>query len=97
MSDLAARADRVKAIAECVGGKVLDRNGDTVRIEIPADTAPPGLVTLWGEGGFVPIFKSQDTRLASRRITNMQGQTVICEGDLITASFYRYTVDLRPR
>jgi hypothetical protein len=46
MCDLAARADRVKAIAECVGGKVIDRNGNTVRIEIPADTAP-GLVTLW--------------------------------------------------
>jgi hypothetical protein len=39
MSDVEARADRVRAIAECVGGKVLDRNGDAVRIEIPADTA----------------------------------------------------------
>jgi hypothetical protein len=39
-TDLEARSDRVRAIAECVGGKVIDRNGNTVRIEIPADTAP---------------------------------------------------------
>jgi hypothetical protein len=41
-ADLDARADRVKAIAECVSGKVLDHNGDTVRIEIPADLKVAG-------------------------------------------------------
>ena len=41
-ADLDAGADRVKAIAECVSGKVLDHNGDTVRIEIPADLKVAG-------------------------------------------------------
>ena len=41
-------------------------------------------------------FKSMDTRLAPRRITNMQGQTVVCEGDVVTTAFMRYDVDLRP-
>jgi hypothetical protein len=61
MTDLDARADRVKAIAECVGGKVLDRNGNTVRVEIPADKTS-GLVVLWGMGGFIPIFRRQEFR-----------------------------------
>jgi hypothetical protein len=53
-------------------------------------------MNLWAGGGFVPIFKSMDTRLAPRRITNMQGQTVVCEGDMVTTAFMRYDVDLRP-
>jgi hypothetical protein len=36
-TDLEARADRIRAIAECVGGEALGRDGDMVRVEIPAD------------------------------------------------------------
>lgn len=61
MTDIEARANRVRAVAESVGGKVLDRNGDAMRIEIPADVAP-GLMMLWGEGGFIPIFRHQEFR-----------------------------------
>jgi hypothetical protein len=35
--DLTARADRVKQIATSLYGRVLDREGDTMRAEIPAD------------------------------------------------------------
>lgn len=60
-AELTARADRVKAIAESVGGKVLDRNRDAMRIEVPADMAP-GLAGLWGMGNFLAIFRRQEFR-----------------------------------
>jgi hypothetical protein len=40
MTDLEARADRVRAVVEGNHGKVLGRHGNTMRIEIPADIAP---------------------------------------------------------
>ena len=40
VADLDARADRVKAIAESVQGKVLGRSGNIMTVEIPAITAP---------------------------------------------------------
>jgi hypothetical protein len=76
------------------GGKVINRTGNILTVTVRADAAP-GLMNLWAGGGFVPIFKSMDTRLAPRRITNMQGQTVVCEGDMVTTAFMRYDVDLR--
>jgi hypothetical protein len=93
-TDLAARADRVKAIAEWVHGKVIDRAGTIMTVEIPADVAP-GLAGIWGTGGFNPIFRSQDTHLAPRRIVNMRGHTVVCENDMVTTAYYRYEIDLR--
>jgi hypothetical protein len=75
-ANLAARADRVRAIAVSVHGRVIGRAGNVVEIEIPADVVP-GLGALWGMGGFNPIFRSQDTHLAPRRVTTMQGHTVV--------------------
>jgi hypothetical protein len=43
--------------------------------------------------GFVPIFTSQDPHQAPRRVTDMQGRTVVCHGDMVTTAFYRYTID----
>lgn len=96
MSDLKERADRVRAIVEANHGKVIDRTGDIVTVEVPADVAP-GMWAIWGMARFNPIFDSQDTRLAPRRITNMHGHTIVCDNDMVTTAFYRYTVDLRPR
>jgi hypothetical protein len=57
-ADLAARADRVKAIVEAVHGKVIKRTSTTMLIQIPADIAP-GMATIWGEGGFSAIYSGQ--------------------------------------
>jgi hypothetical protein len=60
-ADLTARADRVRQIVASVGGNVLAHNGDAMRIEVPADNAP-GLMALWGMGGFIPIYREQQFR-----------------------------------
>ncbi len=39
-AEMNARADRVSAIAGCVGGRIIRQTGDTVRVEIPAEKAP---------------------------------------------------------
>ena len=46
MTDLEARAARVKAIAEGHGGRMLSRTGNVVRIEVPADLSPGPLAAL---------------------------------------------------
>jgi hypothetical protein len=94
-ADLAARADRVKAIAEAVHGKVISRDRNTMLIEVPADTIT-GAVTLFGMGGFSATIGKQSTRLAPRRVIDMGGNTIVCENDPVTTSFFTYTVDLRP-
>jgi hypothetical protein len=50
VSDVEARADRVRAIADIGGGNVLNRVGTTMTVDVRADMAP-GLMVLWGEGG----------------------------------------------
>ncbi len=53
MSRLASETaghERVKAIAERVGGKVIELRRDTLRVDIPADTAPE-IATLWAQDG----------------------------------------------
>ena len=47
-------------------------------------------------GGFSAILGKQSTRLAERRVVDMNGNTVTCPGDLVTMAFFTYTVDLRP-
>ena len=49
MTDLAARADHVKAIVEAAGGQVL-----ALRIEIPFELSHGMTATLWEQGRFVP-------------------------------------------
>ena len=95
-AELKDRADRVKAIVERNFGRILSRDGDVMRIETPADLAP-GLAGTFGLGGFVPIFMGQSIRQAPRRVTDMQGNTIVCDNDMLTTAFYRYDIDLRPR
>jgi hypothetical protein len=95
-AEISARADRVAAIVEGNYGKVLNRAGNIVVVEIPADIAV-GMAPVWGMAGFIPIFRSQDTHLAERRVVDMNGHTTICKGDWITMAYYRFDVDLRPR
>jgi len=38
--DLQARAARVMAVVEAVGGKVIKRTRNTMLIQVPADVAP---------------------------------------------------------
>jgi hypothetical protein len=64
-----------------VHGRVIGRTRNTMQIEIPADLIS-GAVTLFGMGGFSATLGKQNTRLAERRIVNMQGDTVVCPGDL---------------
>jgi hypothetical protein len=68
--DLSARAARVRAIVEAVGGKVIKRTHNNMMIEIPADIAV-GLAAIWGEGGFSAIYSGQTTGLVPRRVVNM--------------------------
>jgi hypothetical protein len=96
MTDLEARADRVRAVVQGHHGKVIRRIGDTIEIEVPADIAI-GLSSLWGEGGFLAIYQGQSVRLAPRRVTDMQWNIVVCHGDLVTTPFYRYHIDLVPQ
>jgi hypothetical protein len=91
--DLAARADRVHALVEGYFGKVLDRQGTVMIVEIPADIAP-GMP--WGMGGFVPQYLSQHTGVANRRVVSMNGTYVVCENDPVTQAYFRYEIDLCP-
>jgi hypothetical protein len=54
-ADLEARADRVRAIAEAVHGKVIGRSRNVVTVEIPADMTS-GAITLFGTSGFSAIL-----------------------------------------
>ncbi|MGJ4928601.1 hypothetical protein ACQR1I_14250 [Bradyrhizobium sp. HKCCYLS2038] len=93
MSD---RLSRARQIAEGNHGRVVAEDGDAVVVEVPADVAP-GLAGIWGQGGFSAQFIGQTTRDAPRRVTNWQtGAVIVCEGDLVTTSFYRYRIGLRP-
>jgi len=92
MTDLQARADRVCAVVEGNHGKVLGRDGNTLRIEIPADIAIE-LNSIWDEDGFSCVFEGQRTRLSHCRVIDTQGHTVV-RHQMVTTAFYRYTIDL---
>jgi hypothetical protein len=92
MIELDARADRVRAAVEGNFGRVIGRDGNTLRIEVPADIAI-GLNSVWREGGFSCIFAGQRTRLSHCRIIDMHGHTVV-NHQMVTTAFYRYTIDL---
>jgi hypothetical protein len=60
-------------------GKVIGREGDVMQIEVPAYVAI-GLNSIWGEGRFPTQYVGQLTRLAPRRIADINGNTVVCSG-----------------
>jgi hypothetical protein len=39
--------------------------------------------------------RSQDAHLAPRRVTDLQGHTIVCEPSPVLMAYYRYDVDLR--
>jgi hypothetical protein len=79
-----ARADRVRALIEANFGSVLERNGDVMLIEVPADISLPiaGLIWIGGRSG-----------TAKRRIKAMNG-TFVELPEEETMSFWRYRIDL---
>jgi hypothetical protein len=95
-TDLTDRADRVRAVVEGNHGKVIDCTDDVMTVEIPADIAP-GMAAIWGLGGFVPAFTGQTARLAPRRVLDMNSNTIVCDGDLVTTAFYIFDINLQPR
>jgi hypothetical protein len=97
MTDLDARADRVRIIAHTLHGTFLSRDGHLMTIEVPADLLGPAMSMLGASGFAMPDgVGAQSARMAPRRITTMQGAMVIGEGEALTA-YHRVTVDLRPR
>jgi hypothetical protein len=60
--DLDAREARLKQIVHVFEGRVIERQGATATIEIPAQ-AGPALGGLCGMAGFLPIFKEQQFRV----------------------------------
>jgi hypothetical protein len=76
---------------------VLDRDGHTMVIEIPADLlgAAMGMLSMGGFGMPDGVGR-RSTRMSPRRITTMEGTMVIGQDEALTA-YDRVTVDLRPR
>jgi hypothetical protein len=93
MINLDTRAERVRQITEGNHGKVLGREGDVMTIEVPADVAI-GLNAVWGMGKFSTQFLGCETRLAPRRVFDADHHTVVCHGDMVTTSFYKFHVYL---
>jgi hypothetical protein len=51
---------------------------------------------MFGMSGFPATIAGQTTRMAPRRVTAMQGVTVVCD-EMATVAFYRFKIDLAPR
>jgi hypothetical protein len=49
---------------------------------------------MFGASGFSAIINGQSTRLAPRRVVNMQGGIVVCD-EMTTMAFYTFKVDLK--
>ena len=96
MSNLDHRADRVRIIAHTLHGSVLDRDGDKMVIEIPADLLGDALGLL-GQGGFGFSIGKQTSPTTTKRIIGMSGQIVVCEGHEELMAFYEINVDLTPK
>jgi hypothetical protein len=72
MTDLDARADRVRMICHTLFGKVLDRDGHLLTIEIPADLLGAALGMLSAGGFAMPDgVGAQSARMSPRRITTI--------------------------
>jgi hypothetical protein len=96
LSDLDARADRVRQIAESLFGKVLSHDGDTLRVEVPADLSM-SFCPMISASGPPPIYIGQRTGIAERRVTDASGRIIPCPGDMVTTCYYVYEIALAPR
>jgi hypothetical protein len=93
----ADRVERLRAIVKSLYGSVLDRDGDTVWCEIPADLIGGFGAMCTMSGFFPPSIKAQTTRPAPVRVIDTNGHTIVCDKEpWRTMAYYRYAVDLRP-
>jgi hypothetical protein len=93
--DLDQRADRAKQIAQELFGKSHWRDGAEMHVEIPADMAGAA-ASSYGRGGFSAVITGQTTRLAPRRIVDMDQRTIVTDEQALMA-FYSFKVDLHDR
>jgi hypothetical protein len=71
---------------------VIDRVGDMMMFEVPADVSS-SLNAFWRMSGLVAVPAGQRKHRAPRRITDMNGNVVACNDKVIT-TFETYTIDL---
>jgi hypothetical protein len=95
MTDLAERKRRVEIIANTFHGKVLSRDDTTrtVHVEIPANAVSVAAVAF-GQAKLSAVIVGQDQRMVPRRVTTMQGHTVIDPDAMDLMTFYRYRIEL---
>jgi hypothetical protein len=91
--DLDPRADRVRQIAESLFGKVLDRDGAEMHVEIPADMSGAA-ASSFGQGGFSACIVGQTTRMETRRLMDMDKRTVFDHAAQDLMAFYTFKVQL---
>ena len=76
MAGLSARAERVRAIVETHGGKVVLRHiCDIVRAEVPADVAP-GLAMLWDRPADISVSGIPVRESPARSISPVAASTM---------------------
>jgi hypothetical protein len=92
ITDLEARVESIRVIVEAHHGQVIDRLGDTVMFEVPADVSQ-SLNALWRLSGLVAVAVGQTKRRAPRRVTDMSGNVVAGDYKVVTI-FQTYTIDL---
>jgi hypothetical protein len=95
MTDLSARADRVRQIAESLFGKLLSIDDDVAEAEVPADLSGAFSVSL-GASGFSGFIIGQDCRQAPKRVVTMDYRTIVTD-QMATMAFYRFRVELQDR
>ena len=91
--DIEQKAERVRQIVNANFGTVRDRNGDIMHVELPSDLS---IAAPWGQIGLVACVTGQRTGMAERRVTAMNGATVVCNGDFVTQAYFTLRVRLVP-
>jgi hypothetical protein len=92
MPDLEARVESIRIIVEAHHGQVIDRVGDTVMFEVPADVSS-SLNALWLISGLVAVPTGETKRRAPRRVTDMNGN-VVAGRDKVITTFDAFTIKL---
>jgi hypothetical protein len=85
------RANRVRALVEGNFGSILERKGDVMTVEVPADISLPWM------GEYLAVYMGMRTGTAERRVSDINGNPVVCVGDWVTQNYFRYEIDLRVR
>jgi hypothetical protein len=96
MSKIGERADRVRAVAHTLYGRVISRDGNAMIIMVPADMIGPAgrMLTM---SGFTWNVGTQSTAMAAKRVVGPQGQTIVCDGHEELMAFFEINVSLAAR